>query len=106
MSDQIRASHILISHAEARGAASKLAKEDALEKINQLKIEIEGGIEFAQAAQDHSDCPSSGNGGDLGEFGRGAMVPAFEEAAFGLETGAVSDAVETEFGFHLIQRTE
>ncbi len=104
MSDQIRASHILISHSES-GGSSKLTKEDALAQINQLKIDIESGAEFAQVAQDHSDCPSSSSGGDLGEFGRGAMVPAFEEAAFNLEEGATSDAVETQFGYHLIQRT-
>lgn len=106
MSDQIRASHILISHAQAQGASSQLTKEDALAKINDLKSKVDLGEEFADLAREHSDCPSSGQGGDLGPFGRGAMVPTFDQAAFDLETGKVSDAVETEFGYHLIHRTE
>ncbi len=106
MSDQIRASHILVSHAEAQGASSLLTKEDALAQIENLKTQLETGREFNDLAKEFSDCPSSGQGGDLGMFGRGAMVPAFDQAAFDLETDAVSDIVETEFGYHLIQRTE
>ena len=106
MSDQIRASHILVSHAEAQGASSKITKEDALAQIESLKIQLEEGRDFGDLAKEFSDCPSSGQGGDLGMFGRGAMVPAFDQAAFGLETDVVSDIVETEFGYHLIRRTE
>ena len=106
MSDQIRASHILVSHAEAQGASSQLTKEDALTQIENLKTQLEEGREFSDLAKEFSDCPSSGQGGDLGMFGRGAMVPAFDQAAFDLETNDVSDVVETEFGYHLIRRTE
>jgi len=106
MSDQIRASHILVSHAQAQGASSQLTKEDALTKINDLKSKVELGNAFGDLAREHSDCPSSGQGGDLGPFGRGAMVPTFDQAAFELEVNAVSDVVETDFGYHLIHRTE
>ncbi len=106
MSDQIRASHILVSHSEAQGATSQLTKEDALTQIENLRTQLETGREFSDLAKEFSDCPSSGQGGDLGTFGRGAMVPAFDQAAFDLETNGVSEVVETEFGYHLIHRTE
>ena len=106
MSDQIRASHILINHADAPQANTHLSANDALEKINSLRTEIESGTPFNQVATEHSDCPSSGQGGDLGSFGRGAMVPEFEKAAFDLEVGGLSDVIETIFGYHLIYRTE
>ena len=105
MSDQITASHILIGHDEASSGSSSLSREDALAQIETIKSEIEGGASFADQAIEHSDCPSSSKGGDLGSFGPGAMVPEFDSAAFELEVGAISDVVETDFGFHLINRT-
>jgi parvulin-like peptidyl-prolyl isomerase len=63
------------------------------------------GISFSEIATEFSDCPSAEKGGDLGKFGRGAMVKAFDMAAFELEVGEVSEVVETEFGYHLIHRT-
>lgn len=95
MSDQIRASHILISPGE-----------NAAAQIADLKTQIEGGASFADLAKEHSACPSSAQGGDLGQFGQGAMVPPFDQAAFALEVGQLSDVVETQFGLHLIHRTE
>ncbi|MEE2998661.1 MAG: peptidylprolyl isomerase [Pseudomonadota bacterium] len=106
MSDQIRASHILINHADAPQADTQLTAEDAMKQINALKANIEDGTPFEQVAGEHSDCPSARQGGDLGNFGRGAMVPEFDQAAFELEVGAISDVVETVFGYHLIYRTE
>jgi peptidyl-prolyl cis-trans isomerase C len=88
---QIQASHILVKH--------EYEAEDLLKKIAQ-------GEEFADLARKFSSCPSSRAGGDLGMFGRGQMVPAFEEAAFGLAVGDVSEPVRTQFGYHLIQRTK
>ena len=106
MSDQIRASHILINHADAPQADTQLTAEDAMEKIKALKTDIEGGTPFEQVASENSDCPSARQGGDLGNFGRGAMVPEFDKAAFELEVGDVSDVIETVFGYHIIYRTE
>ena len=62
-------------------------------------------MSFSEIATEFSDCPSAEKGGDLGKFGRGAMVKAFDIAAFELEVGEVSEVVETEFGYHLIHRT-
>ncbi len=99
MTDQVRAAHILRS-ADGRG------KEEALKEIEAVKAQLDDGGDFAELAKANSECPSGSRGGDLGSFGRGAMVPEFETAAFGLEVGEVSGPVETDFGYHLIQRTE
>lgn len=98
MSDEIQASHILLG-VEGR------SKEEALTQITELKEQIDGGADFAELAREHSDCPSGRSGGDLGPFGRGVMVPTFDEAAFNLEDGEISGPVETDFGYHLIHRT-
>ncbi len=73
--------------------------------INELASKVQAGEDFAGLAKEHSDCPSGARGGDLGAFGRGQMVGPFEEAAFGMEIGQTSDVVETDFGYHIIQRT-
>ena len=65
---------------------------------------ISGEIDFSEAAMEYSDCPSGARGGDLGEFGRGQMVSAFEDTAFSLAIGQMSGIVETQFGYHLIIR--
>jgi len=98
MADTVRASHILVS-TDGRD------KETALAAINDIKSKIDGGDEFASLAREHSDCPSGSDGGDLGSFGRGAMVAEFDKAAFELDVDKVSDVVETAFGYHLIHRT-
>ena len=61
---------------------------------------------FAGHISKHSDGPSGPKGGDLGRFERGQMVPKFDQAVFGLETGAISEVVETQFGYHIIKRTK
>lgn len=88
----------------ARSTATR-SKAEAEQQINELKTKIDGGADFADLAKQHSDCPSGSKGGDLGQFGRGQMVPEFETAAFGMDVGDVSGVVETSFGYHLIQRT-
>ena len=71
-------------------------------KANELLAAMEAGLDFEEAAKVNSTCPSSAQGGDLGEFGKGQMVPAFEEAAFAAEIGKVVGPVQTDFGYHLI----
>ncbi len=105
MTDQVSASHILLSFDGSQNASSARTRDDALEEIVGLKTQVTDGAEFSVLAKEHSDCPSSSQGGDLGEFGRGMMVPEFEQAAFGMGVGEVSDVIETPFGYHLIHRT-
>ena len=87
---QVRASHILVK---------------TLEEAVQIKSQVNSLEEFTALAKDKSMCPSSRQGGDLGPFARGMMVKPFEDAAFGLEVGKVSEPVQTQFGYHLIFRT-
>ncbi len=76
------------------------------ERCQALKSEIEGGADFADVARQHSQCPSGRQGGDLGEFSPGAMVPEFDRVAFEEEVGVVHGPVKTQFGFHLIEITQ
>ncbi|MEM1355647.1 MAG: peptidylprolyl isomerase [Planctomycetota bacterium] len=74
------------------------------EQAEQIKQEIHDGGDFAALAKQHSTCPSGKTGGSLGEFGQGDMVPEFDAVIFSdLPVGEVSDPVQTQFGFHLIQ---
>lgn len=75
------------------------------ERAQELKQQIADGADFGELARQHSDCPSSRRGGDLGEFGRGQMVPEFDKAVFEGEVGAVLGPVKTQFGYHLIEVT-
>ncbi len=86
----IRASHILVK-----------TREKAEEILEELKM----GADFAKLAREHSECPSKKRGGDLGKFTRGKMVKSFERAAFDLKKGQISDIVQTQFGYHIILRT-
>lgn len=105
--EQIRASHILIAPDTADpNTDPNQAKAAAKAKAENLLKQIKDGADFAELARLNSSCPSSQQGGDLGFFGRNQMVPAFEEAAFALETGKVSDIVETQFGYHIIKVTD
>ena len=70
-----------------------------------LKTQIEGGTDFAEAAKAHSDCPSGKSGGDLGEFSPGQMVREFDDVVFSAELGQVHGPVRTQFGYHLIEIT-
>ncbi len=105
MADKVRASHILLMYAGSARSTATRTKEEAQTLIAQLKRQIDSGTDFEQLAREHSDCPSGKSGGDLGDFGRGQMVPPFEQAAFSMEVGSTSDVVETDFGYHLIRRT-
>lgn len=73
---------------------------------NELKAKIEAGEDFAQLAQDHSKCPSGRNGGDLGTFGPGQMVPEFDKVVFSAPVNEVQGPVKTQFGYHLLEVTQ
>lgn len=88
--ETVKASHILV--------ATEEEAEDIL-------YHLENGEDFADLAKEHSSCPSGKNGGDLGEFGKGIMVKPFEDVAFSLILGEISEPVETQFGWHIIKRT-
>jgi len=75
------------------------------QKCQDIKSEIEAGVDFAQLAMEHSKCPSGRNGGDLGEFSKGQMVKEFDDVVFGAEVGKIHGPVRTQFGFHLIEIT-
>ena len=77
-------------------------KELAEDILAQLKY----GADFGELAAEHVTDSTASNGGDLGTFGRNMMVPEFEEAAFALEVGELSDVVETQFGYHIILVTD
>ncbi|MDP8242773.1 MAG: peptidylprolyl isomerase [Candidatus Hinthialibacter antarcticus] len=99
--EQVQASHILLM-ADEKATDEDRAK--AKEQLTDIRKKIESNeIAFADAAKEFSKCPSAPQGGDLGWFGRGQMVKPFEESAFGMKEGEVSQIVETQFGYHLIQ---
>jgi len=78
---------------------------DSKESCEQLKSKIEGGVDFAAVAREHSKCPSGKKGGDLGTFFPGQMVKEFDQVVFKEEVGKVHGPVKTQFGFHLIEIT-
>ena len=92
MAEQVKASHILL---------------DNKEHAKQVKLELERSDKtFADLAREKSEGPSSEKGGDLGFFGKGDMVKPFEKTVFNMDTGEVSNPVKTEFGWHLIKKTD
>ena len=82
------------------------AKAAAFEKIRAIRERILAGGDFAEEAQRHSDCPSGRQGGSLGWFGRGMMVPEFDKCAFEMKKGEVSGIVTTQFGYHIIYKAD
>ncbi|MFW5694892.1 MAG: peptidylprolyl isomerase [Alkalispirochaeta sp.] len=100
--DQVAARHIIFT-TEGVEEDERAALQEELEEIRQ---EIVDGADFAEMAREHSQGPTASNGGDLGAFGRGQMVPEFENAAFDLEVGEISPVIETQFGYHIVQVTE
>ena len=104
--DAIRASHILISYKGSLRSETNRDRRDARKLAEKILKELKSGRDFADMARKHSDGPSGPKGGDLGRFERGQMVPEFDQAVFGLEEGAISEVVETKFGYHIIKRTK
>lgn len=104
--EQVSARHILIAPTgspAARPDGPQLTDEQAKARAEELRTKILAGADFAELAKTESaDQGSGARGGDLGSFGRGMMVPEFEEAAFSQEPGKVGQVVKTQFGYHLI----
>ncbi|KAL1429763.1 hypothetical protein MTO96_015793 [Rhipicephalus appendiculatus] len=110
--DQVWCSHLLVKHCESRRPSSwreeniTRTKEEALSLIKGYREQIVSGkATFEELASQFSDCSSAKRKGDLGTFGRGAMQKPFEDAAFALSVGELSEPVFTESGVHLILRT-
>lgn len=103
LGEAVRASHILILADEKADEATKKKARAQIEAVNKR---VKAGEDFAQLAKEHSQDGSAAQGGDLDFFGRGRMVPPFEQAAFALKPGEVSDIVTTQFGYHIIKVTE
>lgn len=98
MVEQHKVRHILISPNELRTEA------DALERVRQLRLRLEGGADFADLARNHSDDPVSAlDGGDLGWVTKGDMTPEFEEIMLAIDEGELSPPIKTQFGFHILQ---
>jgi len=106
--ETVKAHHILIHVKGApgpppSGGKPELSDEEALAKAKALKARIAAGESFEDVARKESDDSSAAKGGDLGEFGKGMMVPPFEQAAFGAKVGEITDPVRSPFGYHLIR---
>lgn len=105
---QIKARHILIrskgSAVPLKKDAKELTEEEALAKAQEIRKKLVDGADFATLANAESDDAGSGaNGGDLGTFGKGRMVPAFEQVAFTIPVGELSEPVKSQFGYHIIK---
>jgi peptidyl-prolyl cis-trans isomerase C len=102
--ERVKASHILV---RMQANADAAEREKALVKATGILVDVKAGKDFAALAKQYSDDPGSGaNGGDLGYFERGQMVPPFEQAAFSLPVGQTSELVQSDFGYHIIRVTD
>ncbi|OGY42196.1 MAG: protein-export membrane protein SecD [Candidatus Buchananbacteria bacterium RBG_13_39_9] len=103
---KVKASHLLICYKGAERCDKDTSKEDARKKIEELKSQATA-ENFAELVKANSTEPgASESAGDLGYFSRGQMVKEFEDAVFSMETGSISDVIETQFGFHLIYKSD
>ncbi len=101
--ETVTASHILLQFGDKPAETDKAALKTKLEGIR--KDIVDGKISFEDAAKQFSNCPSAAQGGNLGEFTHGKMVPEFEKVAFALKPGEISDVFETQFGYHICKVT-
>ncbi len=103
--EQVRARHILLKF---EPKMTDEQKAEMKQKLSEIRAEVmkEGGKDFAALAGEHSACPSGKQGGDLGFFGRGQMVPEFDKLAFDLEPGVVSEPFLTSSGYHILEVVE
>ncbi len=104
--ERIAASHVLVSYEGAAKAQPSIrrSRSAALQRAQEVRRRLLQGEDLSELAKSMSDCPSGRRGGFLGGFAKGAMHPAFEEAAFALQRDRISAVVETPFGFHVIRR--
>lgn len=101
--EKVKASHVLIDTTKLKTVAEL---EQAKQKIEEVKEEIDNGADFAKTAKEYSTCPSAENGGDIGFFQRkGSIVEEFAEVAFSMKVGEISEPVKTQFGYHIIKVT-
>ncbi len=103
---EIKANHLLICYKGAQSCSKETSKDDARKQLEDLKKQLtkENFVEFAKKYSTEPGAPE--RGGDLGWFGRGVMVKPFEDGAFPLAKGAISDSIETAFGYHLIYKQD
>lgn len=99
--ERVLAQHILITP----DGDTDVSKQEARTKIDAIRERVVGGKDFADEAAAHSMCPSGKEGGSLGWFSRGMMVPEFDQAVFAMKDGEVSSVIETQFGYHIIYKT-
>lgn len=105
--DEVKASHILISTVDKNNKpVPEAKKKEAKKKAEEALKKAKAGEEFAELAKKYSDDGSASQGGDLGFFGKGKMVPEFEKAAYSLKVGQISDIVESQYGYHIIKLTD
>lgn len=105
--DRISASHILIAYQGASRSKATRSKDEAKKLAESVLRRVQGGADFAAIAKETSDdAAAKASGGNLGSFDRYTMAKPFTDAAFALGVGQTSSVVETEFGFHIIKRTE
>lgn len=109
---KIQCAHLLVKHAGSRRPSSwredkiTRTKEEAAKILDDYREQINSGdVTLQELATKYSDCSSAKRGGDLGYFGRGTMQKPFEDAAFSLKVGELSDVVDSDSGLHLILRT-
>ena len=100
--ERVLAQHILITP----DGDTQASKDEAKKKISDIRERVINGKKFEDEAAAHSMCPSGQEGGSLGWFSRGMMVPEFDAAAFSMKVGDVSDIIETQFGYHIIYKTD
>ncbi|MCT4509470.1 MAG: peptidyl-prolyl cis-trans isomerase [Tepidibacter sp.] len=103
--EEVKASHILFKTVDDNvKPISDEDKKEAKKKAKDILVRAKNGENFASLAKEYSeDTVSGNNGGDLGYFGKGVMVPEFEKVAFELQAGEISDLVESKFGYHIIK---
>jgi peptidyl-prolyl cis-trans isomerase NIMA-interacting 1 len=107
--NEIGAKHILVMHVDSKSKPEtiKRSRAEARARAEELHAKLMKGADFEEMVKEYTDEPGGGERhGDLGVFDRGAMVKPFADAAFSLKVGQISGVVETQFGFHVIRRTE